>query len=48
LPKFFDPFSIEGFVCFLAHILVSFPNLIKMMMETKVVILPFVAASPSM
>jgi hypothetical protein len=46
LPKFYYPFSTEGFFCFLAKILVSFPNVIEMMMEAKVVILPSMVASP--
>jgi hypothetical protein len=48
LQKSSNPFSIEDFVCFLTQILVSFPNMIEMMMEGGVVVLPFVATPPSL
>jgi hypothetical protein len=44
--KFFYPFSTKGFTYFLAQILVNFPNLIEMMTEARIIILPFVATPP--
>jgi hypothetical protein len=40
LLEYSNPFSTEGFVYFLPQIPISFPNLIEMMMEAKIVILP--------
>jgi len=47
VPKYFGPSSIEAPFYFLVQRILTFPNLIEMMMEARIV-QPFVVALPSM